>query len=166
MPAGVLHRLGTELVHHGFGNLVVGTRPDIDNLVIALTVGHETRGILILNFLNLSFSNGQDVALVLGNDHVVYANRNTGHRRKTETCVHQAIGKNDRLLETQISIARVDRVRDGFLRHSPVNKLKIEPGRQYLGQQCTTDSRVDDLFNRDRLFAFLLGLERRYSNLH
>ncbi len=52
--------LGGQLVHHGLGNLVTGLTPDIHHLVVTLAIGHQTRGVLRLDFLHLIFGGGQD----------------------------------------------------------------------------------------------------------
>ena len=53
----IFNFLGTELVHHRLGDVLVGTRPDVHNLVIAFAIGHETGTILVLDLLNLGLRN-------------------------------------------------------------------------------------------------------------
>ncbi len=52
LATGVLHVVGTELLHHRLGDLVVGTRPDVHHLVVALAVGDEARRVLVLDLLH------------------------------------------------------------------------------------------------------------------
>ena len=98
LALGILNLLGAEFVHHGFCHLVVGTRPDIDNLVVTLAIGYQARSVLVLDLLNLGFRDRQDVGLALRNDHVVQTDRDAGCRRHAETRVHEPVRKDDRLL--------------------------------------------------------------------
>ena len=43
--------LGADLAHHLFGDLLRDLRPDVDDLVVALAVGDETLGVLLLDLL-------------------------------------------------------------------------------------------------------------------
>ena len=145
--------------------MLVGTRPDVHNFVIALAVSHEAGTILILDFLDLCLSNRKDLFLVFGDNHVVHADRNTGHRRETEARVHQSVSKDHRLLEAQLAITRVDDVRNCFLRHRAVDMREFHAVRQDARQQGTTNCRVEDL--RDFLnLASFIGLMHRYANLY
>jgi len=42
-----------RVVHHRLGDLVVGLGPQVDLLVVLLTLGHQTRGVLICGFPSL-----------------------------------------------------------------------------------------------------------------
>ena len=48
------HRLDAELFHHRFRDLIVRARPDVDDLVVALAVGHETGRVLVLDVLDFA----------------------------------------------------------------------------------------------------------------
>ena len=45
--------LGADLAHHLFGDLLRDLRPDVDDLVVALAVGDETLGVLLLDLLHV-----------------------------------------------------------------------------------------------------------------
>ena len=98
---GILYSFGTQFIHHGLGHLVIGTRPDINNLVVALALGDETRTVLILNLLNLCFRRNQYLFLVFRHDHVVNTDRDAGNRGETKPRVHQAVSEDDGLFSVR-----------------------------------------------------------------
>jgi hypothetical protein len=51
-----------ELLHHRLGDLLVGARPDVDDLVVALTVGDQTVRVLVLDLLHLDLGLVEDRA--------------------------------------------------------------------------------------------------------
>ena len=53
-PLRVGRLFGAELLHHGLGHLVIGARPDVDHLVVALAVGDQTGRVLVLDLLHLA----------------------------------------------------------------------------------------------------------------
>ena len=139
----ISHHFGAEHIHHGLGHLLVGTRPDIHNLVVALTVGHQTRGILVLDFLNFTLRTFQNLALLFRHNHVVGSDRSTCAGSVTETRVHQLVSKHHGLFQTNPAVAFVHYVRNGLLAHRVINKLERQTLRQNLGQQCTTGGSAD-----------------------
>ena len=127
---GIGHLVGSQLLHHGLGDLVVGAGPDVDHLVVAFAVGDQTGGILLLDLLHLPLGRGKDLHLRLRHDHVVDADRDAGARRIMEARVHQLVGEHDRFLEPHRAVALVDRRGNDFLRHVLVDQVE----RQTLGQ--------------------------------
>jgi len=91
--------LVAELVHHHLGNLVTGTPPDINDLVIPLTLGYQTVGVLGFNFLNLGFSGRNDFILLGRNQHVIRAERNASASRQRIAVLHQLVGEDDSFLK-------------------------------------------------------------------
>ena len=120
----------TELLHHDLGHLVTGTAPDINNLVIALTVGNQTVGVLAFDFFNFALGVGNNFALLRRNQHIVRANRNTGTGRQTIAILHQLVGKNNRFLQTTTTESRIDELGDFLFLERPVKDTE----RQALGQ--------------------------------
>ena len=53
LPSRIDRVFDAELLHHGLSDLVVGTRPDVDHLVVALAVGDETGRVLVLDLLHV-----------------------------------------------------------------------------------------------------------------
>ena len=121
-----LRCLCAELVHHRLCDLIICSGPDIDDLVIALTLGNETRGILLLNLFHLSLGFGQNAFLGLRNNQIVDTDRNAGDRCKTKAGVHQAISEYDGFLQTEQSITSVDDVRNRFLGHRTIDQVEAQ----------------------------------------
>ena len=48
-----------QLIHHGLGHDVAGAAPDVHHLVVALALGHQTGGVLRLDFLHFLFGSAQ-----------------------------------------------------------------------------------------------------------
>ncbi len=63
--------LGSELFHHDLADLVTGAAPDVDDLVVALALRDETRGVLRLDLLHFLLGAADDFFLLLRHDHVV-----------------------------------------------------------------------------------------------
>ncbi len=80
--------LVTELVHHDLGNLITGTTPDINNLVVALTIGHQTVGVLNFDFFNFSFRRSNDLVFLGRDAHVVGTEGNTRASCQGITILH------------------------------------------------------------------------------
>ncbi len=53
LPVDAGGRLGADLAHHLLGDLLGDLRPDVDDLVVALAVGDETLGVLVLDVVDL-----------------------------------------------------------------------------------------------------------------
>ena len=51
--SSLIELLGADLAHHLFGDLLGDLRPDVDDLVVALAVGDETLGVLLLDLLHV-----------------------------------------------------------------------------------------------------------------
>ena len=139
-----LDLLAAELLHHRLGDLVVGARPDVDDLVVALAVGDETRGVLLLDLLHLVLGRAEDLLLLLGDDHVVDADRHAGTGRVVEARVHELVGEDHGLLQTERAVAGVDHARDRLLGHVLVDQVEGQALRQDLEQQRAADRGVDD----------------------
>ena len=120
--------------------MVVGTRPDVDHFVIALTVGDQSRRILLLDLLYLGLRQIQNAGLLLGNHHVVDAERNARAGRVAKTHVHELVGENHSLLKANLPITGVDNAGDGLLVHGPVDQIERKPLGHDLGEQRASDS--------------------------
>ncbi len=139
------HGLHTELLHHRLRDLIVRARPDVDHFVVALAVGDETGGVLVLNVLHLAFGGLQDARLLVGNDHVVHAERDTRTRRVVEARVHELVREHDGFLETELTIASIDRGRDRALVHRAIDRLERQAFRHDLGQERAANGRCHEL---------------------
>ena len=150
---GIGDLVGPQLLHHGLGHLIVGARPDVDHLVVALAVGDQTRGVLLLDLLHLFFGGREDLDLRLRHNHVIDADRHACARRVLEAGVHELIGEHDRFLETHGAVARVDRSGNDLLGHVLVDGIERQTLRQDLGQQGAAGGGIDHAHVLDQLAA-------------
>ena len=118
----VLHHIGAELVHHGFCHLLVGIGPDVDHLVVAFAPGHETGGVLVLNFLNRHFGLVEDLFFLARDNHVFDTNGDASAGRMSEARIHELVREHDSLLETDLTITSVNQVGDAALTQDPVDQ--------------------------------------------
>ncbi len=89
--------------------------PDIDDLVVALTIGHQTRSVLVLDLLDLFLGSRQQHFLLCGHDHVIRTDGRTGAGRKAEARVHELVSKYHGILEAQLPVTGVDQAGDSLL---------------------------------------------------
>ncbi|MDT4833663.1 hypothetical protein FQZ97_672800 [compost metagenome] len=82
-----------QLGHHDLGDLVTGLAPDVHHLVVALARGHQTGSVLLGDFLHLVLGAVDDGRLLLGHQHVVHGDRDTGAGGQTEAVLQQLVGK-------------------------------------------------------------------------
>jgi len=151
LALGVGGLLGAELLHHRLRDLVVGARPDVDDLVVALAVGDEAGRVLVLDLLHLAVGAGDDLGLLLRDHDVVDAEGHRGARRVVEARVHQPVGVDDRVLEAERAVARVDRPRDRLLGHVDVDDVERQPLGQDVRQQRTADGGLHEAHLRHLL---------------
>ena len=143
-----------DTCHHLLGDTVVGTRPDIDDLVVLLARGHETGGELVFDLFHFVFGRVDDDLLRVRDDEVVDADGGAGPGRETEAGVHQLVSEDDGVLQTDTTVRLVDQTGDGFLLHHLVDQLERHALRQNAEQQCATDGGVV----QGRLLVQLAGL--------
>ncbi len=74
--------LGRQLLHHDLADVIAGAAPDVHDLVVALALRDQARGVLRLDLLNLTLGVANDLFLLSRYDHVVDRNRQTGARRE------------------------------------------------------------------------------------
>src|SRR3569623_657236 len=142
LAVGGLDAIRAELLHHRLGHLGVGVRPDVDDLIVALTVGDETRHILVLDLLHLVLGGGDDAVLARRHHHVVDADRHTRTRGVIKARIHQAVREHHGGLEADAAIADVNETRDGFLGQILIDQVEGQALGQQLGQQRATDGGV------------------------
>ena len=138
-PLHVDGLFGAELLHHGLGDLVIGTRPDVHDLVVALAVGDQTRGVLILDLLHFTVGRGHQLGLLLRNDDVVDAEGDARTGRVGEAGVHELVGEDHGLLQAQRTVAGIDDSGDRLLGHVLVDQVEGQALGQDLRQQRTAD---------------------------
>jgi hypothetical protein len=161
----VLHVVRADAVHHRLGDLLVGARPDVDHLVVALAGGDETRLVLLLDLGDFLLGAFEDVLLGGRDLHVVDADRHARARRVGEARVHELVGEHDRVLEAEAAVALVDQARDVLLGQLEVRERERQAVRQDFGQQRATDRGVDHFGLLDAL-AVLAELDLAQAHLH
>src|SRR5487761_2073430 len=92
LAVGIGHFHRAELSHHRLGDVVSGSAPDVDDLVVALALRDETRGVLRLDLLHLRLGIGDDLVLFLGHQHVVGGERDAAARGQSIARLHQPVG--------------------------------------------------------------------------
>ena len=137
LAVGVDGVFDAELLHHGLGDLVVRARPDVDDLVVALAVRDETGRVLVLDLLHVLVGGRDDLGLLFRDHDVVDAERDRRTRGVLEARVHELVGEDDRLLETQRAVTRVDRRGDDLLGHVLVHEIEGQALRQDLGRAAS-----------------------------
>ena len=127
----------TQLLHHHLGHLVAGAAPDINHLVVAFAIGHETIGVLALDFLHFFFSGRDDFVLLGRHQHIIGADRDAGTGRQPVAVLHQLVGKDHRLFEAAATECRIDQFGDLFFLEWLIENAKRQALRQNLGKQRT-----------------------------
>ena len=133
------------MVHHGLGDLVVGARPDVHHLVVALALGHQPGGVLIVDFLDLLLGFLQQFGLPDGDLEIFKANRGARTGGVMKAGVHQLVGENHGVLQTQSPVALVDQPGDGLLGQHLVDQREGQALGQDIGQQRPPDGGLDPL---------------------
>ncbi len=95
-------------VHHRLGDLVVTLRPGIDDFVVLFTLSDQAVHVLLFKVLHLIARLIDQFPLVVGNDHVVFAERDARLERFDKTQAHDLVAEDDRLFLTAIAVDRVD----------------------------------------------------------
>jgi len=138
-----------DAAHHFLRELVRALRPGINNLVVFLALRDETIIELLLVIFHERACFTDDLRFGVRNDHVVFAEGNTSFERIGEPECHDAIAEDYGLFLTTMTIDRVNRVRDFFLRHQLVDDVKSDLAilRQKLTEhratrRCVIDFRV------------------------
>ena len=106
-----------KVVHHRLGDFIVGLRPEVDHLVVLLALGYQARSVLRLDLFHFRGSFIDDASFLIGDDEVVYANRNTGNGGIGEPGVHQLISKDNGIFQADRAIALVNQLGDRLFLH-------------------------------------------------
>ena len=163
LAVAVEHLLLGELGHHDLAHFVTGLAPDVDDLVVALAGGHETRDVLLLDLLDFLLGAFDQARLFLGHQHVVDGDRDAGARGQAETVLQQLVCEDDGFLQAALAEGRVDQARDFLLLERLVDVRERQALRQDLGQQRTADGRLGQL---DVLDEHAFGVLRPLGQHH
>src|SRR5690606_10534074 len=87
-----------DLGHHLRGDLLGGLRPDVDDLVVALSVGDQTLEVLVLDLGDLGLGLVEELGLLLRDDHVAQGDGGAGACRVVVPERQHAVGQELRLL--------------------------------------------------------------------
>ena len=107
-----------------FGDLVIGTWPNINDFIIAFTRGHKPCS----NWLSISRTSASAASMILRfgrwNKHIFHVHRYTWQRRLGKTQIHQLVSKHDAVFHAHFAVARIDKASDVFLGHLFVDFVK------------------------------------------
>ncbi len=134
------HNVYREIAQHVLGDVLGTLGPDVDDLVVALTVGDQTFGVLLLDFLDFLNRKMDPLFLAGRNDHVVQADGDAGDGGEAEAGLLEPVGQNDGLLVAGQAETDVDEVGDLLLGHHPIDMLEGNGHRHDLAQQDAADS--------------------------
>ena len=117
------HGFFGDPLHHKLGDQIVGSRPDIDNLVVLLALGDQTLAVLHFDLLHFGFGAFDKRGFFRRNFEIVHADGSTGARRVLIAGVHQLIGEDHRSFQAHGAIALVDNLRNRPLDHGLVDHI-------------------------------------------
>ena len=84
---GIFATVRLEFVEHSLSDVVGASSPNIDDLIIAFTLGDNALLILAFDFINLLTRSFHDSCLSRRDDHVINTDRNTGTSSNLEACI-------------------------------------------------------------------------------
>src|SRR5690606_5833132 len=140
----ILDHFGLQVFHHRLGDLVIGTRPDIDDLVVTLATGHQTGSKLLLDLAHFVFRLGDDFHLGGRNHHVLDAHGRARVGGFTETEVHQLVSEDTGVLGAEDAVALVEQARNRLLRHGLVDHFERQALRHDFPQLAATGSGISN----------------------
>ena len=142
-----------ELLHHHLADFVSRTTPDVDHLVVAFALGHETGGVLLFDRLDLVFGGAHELELLLRHGHVADADRDAGAGSQTIAVILELVGEDHRRTQTAAAVAHVDQTSDFLLLERAVEFGKAHALGQDFRQKRTADSRFVTLDDRTEFVA-------------
>src|SRR5207253_4502132 len=99
-----------EGAEHDIGDFVTSVRPDVDDLIVTLTVGDDALAILLFDGTDLFVSILELDLFLFRNNHVRNSNRDTGFGRFTEAKLLEFIKRLDRSFLARHLVATPDNV--------------------------------------------------------
>ena len=127
-----------ELGHHDFGDLISCLAPDVHHLVVALTGSHQSRGVLLGDFLHFGFSALNDALLLGWHEHVIDTNRDACLGRQPETVLQQLVCKDNGFFQAALAERDVDQFGDFLLLQCLVDVRERQTLGQDFRQECPT----------------------------
>ncbi len=121
---GAKHFVNGEVSQHGLSDILSTLGPDVDDLIVALTVGNETFSILLLDFGNLFHRGAHKSILGFRNHHIIETDGDTGDGRIAVTGFFKTVSKQHRLFIPSQTEADVDQVSHLLLGHHLVDLVK------------------------------------------
>ena len=107
LAVAVFNHFNTEVFHHRLGDLVIGTSPNIHDLVITLTASHQTGSKLLLDLAYFLFGRVDHGVLGIRNHHVFHTNGRTRQRCFAEAQVHQLVSEDTGLFGAENPVTGV-----------------------------------------------------------
>ena len=110
---------------HRRGNFLGSLRPDIDDLVVALSISDRTHAVLLLNLSDRATGLLDDCRLFFRNNHVIDPNRHSGPGGRFEAKILQLVEALDRCGMSAFFIAAENNFPQLLLSSSLVDKTKF-----------------------------------------
>ena len=145
----VLNPLGTQIFHHRLGYLIIGPRPDVHYLVITLALGNQAIFVLLVDFFDFPVGFFQQSGFLAWNLEIFKADRRTRTGSVVKAGVHQLIGEDHRILQSQPPVALINKLRDCFLLQHLIDEREGKILGQDFGQQHPANGGRDAITQRN-----------------
>ena len=141
---------GRDFLHHLVGDLVGALGPGVDDLVVFLALGDQAVLVLLFELGDLVARPVDDLPLLLGDDHVVLAERDAGLERLAEAERHDLVAEDDGFLLAAVAVDGVDQFADLALAERLVDQVErhVRVARQEVGDQHPAGRGHDALDDR------------------
>src|SRR5271166_3083029 len=151
-------------MHHLIGDPIGGFRPGVDHLVVFLALCDQAVVVLLLEFLRVGASLGDDIPFAGGHHHVVLAERNARLEGVMEAERHDPVAEDDRLLLPAVAVDLIDHARDLPLGHELVHDVEgdLRAAREHLAEHHAAGRSIESLADR---LAFLVHPDPSVADL-
>ena len=137
-----------NVFHHFVSNLIGAGSPDINDLIVFFTLGDKTVLILLFKLFNLSLGFFNQSLFCIGNDQIVFTERDTGLTCVLEAQSHDAVDKHNGFFLAAVAVNGIDDFTDFLFTQQTVNQRErnILMFRQRLGNNDTSRRCLNQAF--------------------